>query len=110
MKNSIDEVLSALIAQTKAIFDEKLHSVILFGSYARGDYDSESDIDILVIADVSAAEIGAYRSAVDSMCGALLYEFGFVVSVIEKDSETYNRYKTKLPFYMNIEAEGKRIA
>ena len=25
--------------------------IILFGSYARGDYDSESDLDILVILD-----------------------------------------------------------
>ncbi|ACP34499.1 DNA polymerase beta domain protein region [Sulfolobus islandicus Y.G.57.14] len=31
-------------------FNPKL--VILFGSYARGDYTSESDIDVLVVSDI----------------------------------------------------------
>ncbi len=29
--------------------NEEIKGVYLFGSYARGDYDSESDIDILII-------------------------------------------------------------
>ena len=110
MEKVIDEILAVLITETKMIFEEKLNSVILFGSYARGDFDNESDIDILVVADMSAAELYSYRKAIDEMCGKLLYDYGIVVSVIEKDVETYNRYKSKLPFYRNIEAEGKRIA
>jgi len=31
-------------------FNPKL--VVLFGSYARGDYTNESDVDVLVVSDV----------------------------------------------------------
>ena len=33
----------------KEKFGEKVANIILFGSYARGDYSEESDIDILII-------------------------------------------------------------
>ena len=33
----------------KAVFHEKLDRIILYGSYARGDYNDESDIDIIVL-------------------------------------------------------------
>jgi len=31
---------------------DKLEKVIIYGSYARGDYDHESDIDFFILADV----------------------------------------------------------
>ncbi len=44
-------VLQALLNETavglREIFGEKLDSVLLYGSYARGDYDDESDVDII---------------------------------------------------------------
>ncbi len=106
----INELLQNLTAETKAIFKEKLNSIILFGSYARGDFDSESDIDILVIANISAVDLCNYRNKIDEMCGTLLFKYGIVVSVIEKDFETYNKYKNILPLYKTIETEGRRIA
>lgn len=33
----------------RSVYGEKLVQVILYGSYARGDYDSDSDIDIVAI-------------------------------------------------------------
>jgi predicted nucleotidyltransferase len=35
---------------------DKLYKIILFGSYARGDNDNESDIDIMVLSETSTAE------------------------------------------------------
>ena len=32
-------------------------TVILFGSYARGDYDEESDIDLLIVGEVDFDEL-----------------------------------------------------
>ena len=41
----------------KKVFGEKFQSVILYGSYARGDYDEESDIDIMITVDMSREEL-----------------------------------------------------
>lgn len=109
-QNRLDEILQKIANETKAIFGDKLNSVILFGSYARGDYNEESDIDILILVDLPSDELTNYRVHIDTLCGELLFDYGTVVSAIEKDVETYNRYVTVLPFYKNIEKDGVKIA
>ena len=39
------------------LLGDKLDRVILFGSYARGDFTPESDIDIMVILNCSEEEL-----------------------------------------------------
>ena len=109
-QNQLSEILQNVAAESKKIFGSNLNSVILFGSYARGDYDEESDIDVLILVDLPSDELPAYRTHIDSLCGKLLLTYGIVVSAIEKDTETYNRYASILPFYKNIEKEGVKIA
>lgn len=64
----------------------------------------------MFLANISASELSMYRDKIDKLCGALLYEYGVVVSITEKDVETYHRYVDILPFYQNIQKEGVRIA
>lgn len=109
-KNQLDSLLQRAVKVIADIFGDKLNKVVLFGSYARGDYDDGSDVDILIIADIAAEKLSDYKEAIDELCGDLLCDYGVVVSIIEKDAESYNRYKKTLPFYKNIEAEGIKIA
>ena len=106
----LNNILQKFEEKTIAVFGEKLVSIVLFGSYARGDFDEESDIDILILADMPSEELVNYRGHIDTLCGDLLWEYGIVVSAIEKDIETYNKYSNILPFYKNIEQEGVKIA
>lgn len=103
-------ILEKVFDGVKNIFDTNLREVVLFGSYARGDYDNESDIDILVLADVNSSELVKFRYKLDELCGSLLYDFGIVVSIVEKDYETYRRFSDVLPFYKKIKEEGVKIA
>ena len=106
----LTKILNKIVTYSKDIFEDKLTDVILFGSYARGDFDEESDIDILVVANMSSEEMQNYRSELDSLCGEMLFDYGVVVSIVEKDYDTYNRYSQILPFYKNIAKEGVKIA
>ncbi|MBQ6885460.1 MAG: nucleotidyltransferase domain-containing protein [Clostridia bacterium] len=109
-QNQLNSILQKFEQEAKAIFGDRLVSIVLFGSYARGDFDEESDIDILILADMSSEELSSYRGRIDTLCGDLLWEYGIVVSAIEKDVETYSKYSNILPFYKNIEQEGVKIA
>ena len=109
-KNTLNEILEKIVSFSKENFKDTLRDVILFGSYARNDFDEESDIDILIIADLPAEEMQSYRSKLDSFCGEMLFDYGVLVSIIEKDYNTYNRYSQILPFYKNIAKEGVKIA
>jgi len=109
-QSTLNEILEKVISRSKEIFKEKLTDIILFGSYARGDYDNESDIDILVVANIPVEEMQFYRKRLDAICGDLLFDYGVLVSIIEKDYDTYSRYSQILPFYKNIVKEGVKIA
>jgi len=49
MTVNLDEFSEALRRAFLEVFGESLVSLVLFGSYARGDYSVDSDIDVLVV-------------------------------------------------------------
>ena len=48
----LERLLRDLREGFEAIFSERLKGVYLYGSYARGTADSESDVDVLVVLDL----------------------------------------------------------
>lgn len=46
-------VMARFAEETKKIYGINLRDVILYGSCARGDFASDSDIDIMVLLDVA---------------------------------------------------------
>ena len=83
---------------------------ILFGSYARGDADPGSDIDVLILVDASRQDISAQNWQVGDMAAELLLNYGVVVSPIVENREYFNRNVNVLPFYRNVNREGVRIS
>ena len=63
-KNQLDEIIRKIVDFSRETFAEKFNSVILYGSYARGDYDEESDIDIMALVDFDKSELAKYRRRV----------------------------------------------
>ena len=51
MQNLITEYVTAV----KKIYGNHLKQVILYGSYARGDYTKDSDVDIMLLVDLDDA-------------------------------------------------------
>ena len=82
---------------------------MLYGSYARGDYDSESDIDVMVLVNIPKEELSTYRREVSDLSSDIDLEYNVFLSITLQDTETFNQYKTVLPFYMNVLKEGISI-
>lgn len=57
----INNLLGQYVNEIRNIYGERLKSVILYGSYARGDFNSDSDIDIMILVDLPDIEIEQYR-------------------------------------------------
>lgn len=109
-QSQLNDILGRTVEEAKKTFASAFHGAILYGSFARGDHDDESDIDVLLLVDLPAEQLASYRAQIDHLCGQILYEYGVVLSIVERDVETYEKYREALPFYRNIEREGRRIA
>ena len=48
-KYRIHNIIYQFSQQLKDIMESKLTKVIVYGSYARGDYNSSSDVDVMVL-------------------------------------------------------------
>ena len=57
MPNNVNEEIQKFINEVKKILGDRLKKVILYGSYARGDYNKKSDVDIMILTDLSFEEI-----------------------------------------------------
>lgn len=109
-KNQLNIILSKIAETAKKTFGDKFDSAILYGSYARGDYDKESDIDIMILADIPREQLFNFKSAFINLTSELGLEYDVVITVTLKDTETFNKYLNVVPFYQAVKREGIPIA
>ena len=107
-----DAVLIAteLAEQAEAVLEKELAAVVVFGSYARNDFDAESDLDIMVRIRCAPDQLDVYERFFARLASRLSLKYDITVSVIVKDSRTFSAFKSVLPFYQNVEREGIKIA
>ena len=83
-----------------------LKSIILYGSYARGDYTGNSDIDIMIILDGDIDDVKKMRSLTAEMASNISIEQEVFLSIVLRDKKHFEDSLDFLPFYQNIEREG----
>lgn len=104
--NEIDVILEKTVREFENLFKDSLKSVILYGSYARGDFDDESDIDIVALVDVERAMIGSYFNAIAKFSSQIDLEHGVMLSPTVVPYEEFSNFGDDLPYYANIKREG----
>ena len=105
-KNEINLIMNELIEKTIPIFGDKLKKVILYGSYARGDYDAESDVDVMFLVDKEEAELRKDVDKVISLETEIGLQYDVFISPLLQSNAKFLKYLPVIPFYQNIEKEG----
>ena len=80
-RNQAFEILKIVYHACDPILGHSIHDAILYGSYARGDFTAESDIDILLTADLTQEQIASQRRAVSGVASTLSLDHDITVSV-----------------------------
>jgi predicted nucleotidyltransferase len=101
-KNIINEFANSM----KEIFGDNLCNVILYGSYARGDYTSNSDMDVMILVKIPENEISEYRDEVSDCAFDYLMKYGVDISPVIKNIEHFNYWVDNIPYYRNVRDEG----
>lgn len=105
-KNQLDIILKQIADYSKELLGDKFKNVILYGSYARGDYDEESDIDIMIMVDMPRDELYKYRKLMSDFCADLDLENNVFLSPKLQSVSFFNEWKNTLPFYQNVIKDG----
>ena len=103
---STHDILLEFTQQVQRVLGKSLKKVILYGSYARGDYRENSDIDIMVLTTLTDEEIRQIKTTIYDVAFDFQMEYGVDISVIIKNEEHFNYWLGALPFYDNVQKEG----
>ncbi len=105
-KNQLDEIIGRIVDFSKQTFGDKFQNVILYGSYARGDYDDESDVDIMIMVDMSREELNKYRRTFSEFFSDINLENGVFLTSKLQSKAYFNEWIHAMPFYQNVMREG----
>ena len=106
MPQTMQSLIEQYIAEIKKIYGTHLRKVILFGSYARGDFRSDSDVDIMILLDMSDVDLKAYSQQLSYMTYDFNLDNDLDIKPIAKNKEHFTKWRTNYPFYANIYKEG----
>jgi len=105
-KSTLNLITSKVVQAARKSLGVKLDRVILYGSYARGDYDDESDLDIIVLANIPNEDQGRESRKIRRTLDYIDLDHDVFLSLCVIDCATFNKYSNDLPFYMNVIKDG----
>ena len=105
-RNEAIQILSEVYGRCAAIIP--VSDAYLYGSYARGDYRSTSDVDIMVVSPLSADEIHEHRWDFAHISSDVSIDHDVTVSLTVRAKD---QFKPKLiPFHRNVIKDGIRYS
>jgi predicted nucleotidyltransferase len=96
-------ILQRCVATIKVAYSERLEGIVLYGSCARGEESSESDIDLLVVLNGDFN----FWTGIDRLIDILYpieLEYDQLISARPASTEAYR--KGTIQFYRNVLEEG----
>ena len=106
MPQAMQSLIEQYVAEIKKIYGKHLRKVILYGSYARGDFRADSDVDIMVLLDMSDLDLKAYSQQLSYMTYDFKLDNDLNIKPIAKSEDHFKKWVVNYPFYANVYKEG----
>lgn len=112
MPSYVKKALNEFVKGLNEMIGCDLVSVILYGSYARGEQDKngeQSDIDIMVLVNASVDDIKKMQKEVLNYSFDLNLKYNVLLSPIVENVEVFNHRSKFMTFYKNVQKDGVLI-
>jgi predicted nucleotidyltransferase len=103
----VKKLLEDVEDKLKILFGENLVSIILYGSYAREDSNSESDIDIIALVEENNLKI--YNEELVEFEIDLTIKYGIMPSILLENKNYFLEHRDMEFLFRNVEREGKTV-
>jgi predicted nucleotidyltransferase len=103
MNAPLKELTTEYRRRLEETYGSRLRGVYLFGSYARGSADPESDVDLMIVLD----RIDSYAAEINRTSefnAELSLRFGVSISRVLATEANWNT--SALPFFANVREEA----
>ncbi len=106
MLQNVQGLIEQYVVEIQNIYGLHLKQVILYGSYARGDFGPDSDVDIMILLDISDLELKKYSQRLSYMTYDFNLDNDIDIKPIVKNEIFFRKWVDNYPFYANIQKEG----
>ena len=108
-RTKLDYINNDVIKAYKHIYGNDLEAVYIYGSYARNEESSDSDIDYVALINRRQQDIKKYLYDLWDCTGEIDLEHEVVVSAMAVDYEDFLKNYGSYPYYANIAKDGIKI-
>ncbi len=109
IEDELDAISTQMVSLYRDIYGDAVTGVYLYGSYARGDFEKGSDVDIVAIVKGERLALQDKLRTIWDLSAEIGLEHDIVVSPTVIPYGEFETYKEVLPYYSNIVNEGKKI-
>ncbi len=108
-QRELNILLKKLAEIYQSVYGSDIVKILMYGSYARGTFAADSDLDVVAIVKGSRDELQRKLKTVWDYSCELELEYGTILSPTVIPYEEFETYKQDMPYYRNIEQEGVAI-
>ena len=86
ISDDINIITKEIVEDVLELFKEKVYKIVLYGSYARGDFTKESDVDIMILLNCDKEEVKQYRKEISRLASRIGLKNDIEISLLLRDS------------------------
>ena len=110
LPEQIDHMLHQFIEESLKTYRPHIRKIILYGSYARGDFRKESYIDIMVLVDYPREEVGEHMTGLSDISFEISFKNDFIeINPVMQNADFFDKWVKCYPFYNNVLNEGVQL-
>ncbi len=108
-ETQLRDIVRVMVECYRAVYGKDIVDIVLYGSYARGDYREDSDIDMVAVVHGNRLELQEKRKLVWDKSAEIGLENDIVVSPTVIPYDEFEKYQYTFPYYRNIKEEGQKV-
>ena len=106
----ISDIIHDFAKSVRKMQGNSLDSVLVYGSYARGDYSELSDIDVMLLVSLGEEDIKKISDQISDLAFDFMMKYGVDISPVITNTDHFNYWVDNLPYYRNVRDEGVRLS